>query len=152
MWTFASGHLIVAAFHREGHEPKARSIQATGASERKPDDADGHGENGMAGNQGGSGPGTHAEVGARAAKRSGCADLLSPAVPLSRPNSTRRCAGASTCARNENGEKHGASADFRAGAGHRTKPDPAANIRDRLVQNRPGFNFEPGPPDEDSLI
>jgi hypothetical protein len=30
--------------------------------------------------------------------------------------------------------------------------DPAANIRDRLIQNRPGFNFEPGPPDEDKLI
>ena len=30
--------------------------------------------------------------------------------------------------------------------------DPAANIRDRLIQNRPGLHLDLGPPDEDTLI
>jgi hypothetical protein len=30
--------------------------------------------------------------------------------------------------------------------------DPLANIRDRLIQNRPGFNFDDGLPDKKKLI
>jgi hypothetical protein len=30
--------------------------------------------------------------------------------------------------------------------------DPLANVRDRLIHNRPGFNFEDGLPDKDKLI
>jgi hypothetical protein len=30
--------------------------------------------------------------------------------------------------------------------------DPAANIRDRLIRNRPGFDFKADLPDEDKLI
>jgi len=30
--------------------------------------------------------------------------------------------------------------------------DPLANIRERLIQNRPGFNFDDGLPDKRKLI
>jgi hypothetical protein len=30
--------------------------------------------------------------------------------------------------------------------------DPLANVRDRLIHNRPGFNFDDGLPDKDKLI
>jgi hypothetical protein len=52
----------------------------------------------------------------------------------------------------KNGQGLPPSRNIPADHGDKATRDPLANIKDRLIHNRPGFNYDDQPPDKDKLI
>src|SRR5215813_10183180 len=68
---------------------------------------------------------------------------------LRREDASRLASGTASTTEKTQGTTHDTVA---VDEGTALSKDPLANVRDRLIHNRPGFNFEDGLPDKDKLI
>jgi len=67
---------------------------------------------------------------------------------LRREEASRPAGGTASLTENTRSTAHDVAVDEETALSR----DPLANVRDRLIHKRPGFNFEDGPPDKDKLI